>query len=161
MSDARIESRRQAERSAGARLALIASSFQRLMNRPLVAPAGDLAEALWSAPRVVLAHGLEPDPLFFYGNRMALDLFETRADEFIGMPSRLSAEPLAREERARLLARVAADGFIDDYSGVRISARVRRFRIEQAVVWNLVDTDGAMHGQAATFDRWTPIDQAR
>lgn len=141
-------------RSAGDRLALIASSFERLTGRPLVSGPG----ALWAAPRAVVAHGLEADPLFFYGNQVALDLFETTAADFIRLPSRLSAEPLLREERARLLARVADTGFIDDYAGVRVSAGGRRFRIEQAVVWNLMDAAGAVHGQAATFDRWTRLD---
>lgn len=140
--------------SAGARLELIVSSFERLTGRRLA----EDAAALWSAPRAVVAHGLQPDPVFFYGNRLALALFETAADAFARMPSRLSAEPLLRDERARLLARVAADGFIDDYAGVRISASGRRFRIEQAVVWTLVDEGGVTHGQAATFDRWTRLD---
>jgi hypothetical protein len=143
-----------AARSAGPRLALIASSFERLTGRPLVADAAEL----WRAPRAVVAHGLEADPVFFYGNRLALELFETPAADFTRLPSRLSAEPLLREERARLLARVAEAGFIEDYSGVRVSATGRRFRIEQAVVWNLLDPAGALHGQAATFDRWTRLD---
>jgi hypothetical protein len=37
---------------------------------------------------------------------------------------------------------------------VRISATGKRFRIKQAVVWNLLDCEGLIHGQAATFDRW-------
>jgi len=78
--------------------------------------------------------------------------------DFTRLPSRYSAEPLAREERARLLARVSRDGFIDDYAGVRISAQGKRFRIAQAVVWNLIDADGRCHGQAATFTDWTPLD---
>jgi len=24
-------------------------------------------------------------------------------------------------------------------------------------VWNLIDVDGKIHGQAATFDRWTDL----
>ncbi len=56
-----------------------------------------------------------------------------------------------------MLERVTRDGFIDDYAGVRISARGRRFRIEQAVVWNLVDRVGRHHGQAATFSHWLPL----
>jgi hypothetical protein len=55
-----------------------------------------------------------------------------------------------------LLERVTRDGFIADYSGIRIAASGRRFRIERAVVWNLIDADGTRHGQAATFDCWTP-----
>jgi hypothetical protein len=138
------------------RLSLIASSFHRLLGYPLLVP--DDVESMWSAPRVIVAHGTEPDPVFFYGNWLALEVFEMDFPAFTRLPSRYSAEPLAREERARLLARVSADGFIDDYAGVRISARGRRFRIEQAVVWNLLDEHNVCHGQAATFDRWFPVD---
>jgi len=59
-----------------------------------------------------------------------------------------------REERARLLAAVTARGFIDDYSGIRISKTGRRFRIAQATVWNLLDEHGRYAGQAAMFSRW-------
>ena len=140
-----------------ARLSLIAESYRRLTGRDLVVPAADIAAALWAAPRVIVAHGTQPDPIFFFGNRMALERFETTLDQFTAMPSRLSAEPLLREARQALLDRVARDGFIDDYAGVRISAKGHRFRIEQAVVWNLLDDDGTVCGQAATFDRWTDL----
>jgi hypothetical protein len=95
--------------------------------------------------------------VFFFGNRVALELFEMDFAAFIALPSRLSAEPLLRNERKRLLARVAADGIISDYSGVRVSSTGRRFRIERATVWNLIDSQGVRHGQAALFDRWTPL----
>lgn len=139
---------------AGSRLGLIAESFERLTGRPLLGA----GQTLWAGPFVVLAHGTEPDPIFFYGNRLALELFETTAEALASTPSRLSAEPLARDERARLLDRVARHGFIDDYAGVRVSSIGRRFRIEQATVWNLIDGGDALHGQAATFANWTPLD---
>lgn len=137
------------------RLPLIADSYRRRTGRSLVLAGDDLAAALWWAPRVVVAHGVEDDPVFFYGNRRALELFELDFAAFTRLPSRYSAEPLARSERARLLRRVDRDGFIDDYAGVRISSTGRRFRIEQATVWNLIDDAGRNQGQAATFDRWT------
>ena len=59
-----------------------------------------------------------------------------------------------RDERARLLAAVTANGFIDDYAGIRISKTGRRFRIAQATVWNLLDESGTFSGQAAMFSRW-------
>jgi hypothetical protein len=62
-----------------------------------------------------------------------------------------------RDERARLLERTHRDGYVDDYAGIRISQSGRRFRIEQAIVWNLVDAAGQHYGQAATFDTWTPL----
>ena len=71
------------------------------------------------------------------------------------MPSRLSAEQPNQEERQRLLARVAEDGYIDDYSGVRISKNGKRFLIQRAVVWNVVDEKGKFHGQAACFKDWS------
>lgn len=158
------DERQVIEQCAGAeRIALIADSFCRLTGRSLVsaeeghAKWGDIADALWHLPAVVLAHGVEDDPIFFYANRAGLDRFDLAADALIALPSRYSAEPLERSERARLLERVGTDGYIDDYAGVRIAASGARFRIEQATVWNLADEHGAIHGQAATFSRWTDL----
>ena len=140
------------------RLNLLVSSYHRLTGRRLIdASALDLWQACWTAPRVIVAHGTQADPIFFYGNQLALSLFELDFAAFTELPSRYSAEPLLREERNALLARVREHGFIDDYAGVRISASGRRFRIEQAVVWNLLDEQGERHGQAATFESWLPL----
>ncbi len=139
------------------RLALLTQSHQRLTGRALVAATRDLRDTLWNAASVIVAHGTEADPVFFYGNRRALEVFEMDWASFVNLPSRLSAEPLLRDERARLLERVTRDGCITDYAGIRISATGRRFRIEQAVVWNLIDDRGVCHGQAAAFDRWLPL----
>ena len=87
------------------RLALIADSYAHLLGQPLVDAQDDLADALWRAPRVIVAHGTEADPVFFYGNRLALQAFDMDFASFTRLPSRYSAEPLAREERARLLER--------------------------------------------------------
>ena len=135
-----------------ARIGVIATSFARLLGRDLVAPGGDVVAALWAAPQAILAHGIEEDPVFFFANRAALVEFETTAQAVVAMPSRLSAEAPVRAERDALLARVAAHGFIDDYAGVRISAKGRRFAIAGAVVWELRDAAGIRHGQAACFD---------
>jgi hypothetical protein len=139
---------------------LILESYQRVVGKTLVSVAGDArqrAQALYDASPVVLSHGLGPDPRFDYGNRSAQRLFELSWDELVALPSRLSAEPLDRAERQRLLDAVAARGFIDDYAGVRVSRSGRRFRIAGATVWNLIDGAGERHGQAATFSGWTPL----
>lgn len=135
---------------AAPRIALIAASFKRLLGRPLAA-GDDIVAALWDAPVAIVAHGTEPDPIFFFGNRLALAAFETDTAHFVGMPSRLSAEAPQRDERQMLLDRVSAQGFIADYAGIRITATGRRFRIDRAIVWNLIDEAGGLHGQAATF----------
>ncbi len=140
-----------------AHVACIADSYARLTGQPLVAGGSGLAAALWSAPLAIVAHGTEADPIFFFGNRTALSLFEMNFDAFTRLPSRLSAEPLHRDERARLLERVTRDGIITDYAGVRVSATGKRFRIANAAVWNLTDAQGAAAGQAAAFSEWHPL----
>ena len=113
-----------------------------------------LAEKVFHAPFVLVAHGTEADPVLNYGNAAALELWAMSWDEFTRTPSRLTAEAPNREERARLLNAVTTLGFIDDYSGIRISKTGRRFRIAQATVWNLLDERGAYAGQAAMFSHW-------
>lgn len=140
-------------------LQLIAESFFRATGQPLITLAADqsLRDALWNAPCVVVAHGTEVDPIFFYGNRMALQLFGYNFDDFTRLPSRYSAEPLAREARARLLERVTRNGYVGDYSGIRIARTGQRFRIDRATVWNLTDRQNNILGQAATFADWALV----
>lgn len=139
---------------------LLLDSFARRLGRQLIPRDGSAAEQserLFRAPFVVVSHGAEPDPILNYGNAAALALWEMTPEEILRTPSRLTAEPVHRDERARLLERTRRDGYVDDYAGIRISKTGKRFRIEQAIVWNLTDAAGLHRGQAATFDRWTPL----
>lgn len=130
---------------------LLLSSYRRLLGRDLLSDGPDAARRLFEAPFAVLSHDAQADPVLTYGNEAALKLWETDWEGLTSMPSRLTAEPMLREERARLLQQAEKRGFIDDYSGVRISATGRRFRIDGAVIWTLTDAQGARVGQAATF----------
>lgn len=135
-------------------------SYRQRTGRDLLPPADSperLAETLFHLPIVVVSHGTEPDPILNYGNQTALALWEMPWEAFTRTPSRLTAEPAGREERARLLEEVTRKGFIDHYSGIRISRTGRRFAIAQAVVWNLSDDKGRYCGQAATFGRWSYV----
>lgn len=137
--------------------ACLARSFRHFIGRELLPAAADpaaFARAVFEAPFVLVSHGTEADPVLNYGNAAALRLWEATWTELTRMPSRLTAEAPNREERARLLARVTSHGFIDDYSGIRISTRGRRFRIAQATVWNLLTPAGEPCGQAARFSHW-------
>ena len=139
---------------------LLCASYHRLTGRDLVPPAisqQDRARAVWQSPRAIASHGIEADPVFNYANRTALRLWRMDWASFTDLPSRYSAEPVARQERERLLAAVTTRGYIDDYNGVRIASDASRFRIEQATVWNVVDEVGAYRGQAVVFSRWTPL----
>lgn len=136
------------------------NSFRHWLGRDLIARSGDAdAEAadLFHAPFVVVSHGIQPDPILNYGNQAALDLWQIDVATLLQMPSRLTAEPLHRDERARLLDRTSRFGYVDDYQGIRISSTGRRFRIDRAIVWNLINESGSRIGQAATFSAWQPL----
>ena len=110
----------------------------------------------WSIP--LLAHTGTPfsshEPSFIYANQSALDLFAYTQDQLLGIPSRLSAEPVEREARDRMMKEAAEKGFVSDYEGIRITSDGRRFRIWDALIWNLQDPQGRMVGQAACLPRW-------
>jgi hypothetical protein len=132
-------------------------SFKKWTGRDLLAgnfAAVELAEKIFNAPFIIVSHGTQADPILNYGNRAALTLWEMSWDDFTQSPSRLTAEAPNREERARLLEIVAQQGFIDNYSGIRISKSGQRFEISRATVWNLVLETGEVCGQAATFSYW-------
>jgi len=135
---------------------LLLDSYRRLTGRELV-PAGDPAQrakALYEADFVVVSHDTAPDPVFNYANLAAQRLFETDWDTFVTLPSRLSAGPVHRDERRRLLDAVTRHGYIDNYAGIRVAQSGRQFRIEAATVWNVADDAGNYAGQAAMFSEW-------
>ncbi len=122
--------------------AAITDSYRRLVGEPLCAPA-DLEELA----AVVLCHDAAEDPVLVFANRAARDLWEA---PLVGMPSRLTAPVTQRAQRA---AALASSSVVRGYSGVRVSATGRLFRIEDATVWPVVDAAGRRVGQAATFAR--------
>ena len=139
---------------------IMLNSFHRFVGRELIERTGDVTEnarSIFEAPFVVVSHATQDDPILNYGNRAALSLWEMDIPTLTSMPSRLTAEPMHRDERAQLMARAAQDGFVDDYRGIRISSSGKRFLIEQAIIWNLVNEDGTRVGQAATFSDWKPL----
>ena len=130
---------------------LLTGSYSRLVGKELVRPGQDASWLYQLAPFALLAHNTDPDPRFIYANRTAQACFEYSWEEFIQLPSRLSAEAPDRFERQRQLDEVARKGYVSDYRGVRITRSGRRFWIENAVIWQLLDADGKSHGQAALF----------
>jgi len=127
----------------------IADSYADLFARPLARRSD-----LYDSDRAVLCHGLGSDPTFVYVNRTAQQLWERPWRSFIGMPSRLTAPPAHRAERSAALngGKVATD-----YTGERVSATGRRFRILGATIFPVRDGAGEVVGQAATFVHWEPI----
>jgi len=135
----------------------LGNSYQHLLGKSLFSNDIDpnqFAKLLFHAPFAVVSHDTSADPIFNYANLTALKLFAMDWSEFTQLPSRLSAEPVNQEERARLLAQVTSQGFIDNYQGVRIAKTGQRFLIKKAVVWNVVDAQNKPYGQAACFGLW-------
>ena len=136
---------------------LLRQSLLYYAGRDLIEPTlqgSDAAKAIYFAPFVVLSHNTAADPIFNYGNKSALDLFEISWQELTALPSRQSAEPPNREERAQLLQAVSSQGFMENYAGVRISKQGKRFLISDVTIWNLRDDAGRYCGQAAVYSRW-------
>ena len=135
----------------------ILNSHALLVGTELIGRVGtplEQAKQLFEAPFVVVAHGAQDNPILCYANETALALWKISIPVLLRTPSRETAEPVHREERARLLERTTRDGFVDDYRGIRIATDGQRFLIHRATVWNLVDADGQHVGQAATFRDW-------
>jgi hypothetical protein len=135
---------------------LLCSSFHHWTGESLLAisPETDAEQALMHASFAVASHDTQADPHFNYANLAALQLFKTTRSQFIGMPSRFSAEPMLRETRADLLAKVAKFGFVDDYAGIRMAADNTKFMIDKAIVWNVIDAKASNHGQAVVIYKW-------
>lgn len=141
-------------------VAILLSSY-RCWTGKLLLPPGvqDEAAAQWldAAPFALVSHDTREDPIFNYANRAALQLFGMSWEQFTAMPSRFSAGPMDRDERECLLRRVNRDGYIDDYSGIRIAADGRHFMIRNATVWNLLDEENRYYGQAAMILDWNAL----
>jgi hypothetical protein len=142
-------------------VARLLASFRHWTGKDLIGPSPSpeaQARELFHAPFVILSHDTAPDPILNYANQTGLRLFGLSWDELITMPSHLTAQVLEQAERARLLSQVSARGYIDNYRGIRIAKGGRRFLIERATVWNLLDESGGLYGQAATFSEWRFLD---
>ena len=132
-------------------------SFQHWTGQPLcpsLPSAEQIAEALFHAPYALLSHGIEADPVLNYGNQQTLSLWEMTWHDLIHMPSRLTAEAYERQARSQLLNQAAQQGYIQNYTGIRISKTGKRFLISNAEIWDVLDRKGQKHGQAAKFSQW-------
>ena len=139
---------------------LLCSSYTHWTNQSLLNKDNNpdkLIQDLYKAPFAIVSHGIEEDPVFNFGNKVALELFELDCEQFIQLPSRNSVEMTNRDQRDELMQRVSHDGHMIDYSGVRISSTGKRFKIEGATIWNIIDEREHYYGQAAMFTNWSAI----
>ena len=129
-------------------LRLLVISYKKFFKEDLI----DDLNKLDKAEFVCASHYYyEDEPRFIYGNQKAFELWELDKESFIGMPSKFTAEDTERENRQKLLDEVNKNGFIKNYSGIRISSKGRRFLIKNAIVWNVVNKQEKTIGQAVKF----------
>jgi hypothetical protein len=139
---------------------VILGSHQRGFGGPLLAGIQpehsnlQQAQALFAAPRVVLAHDGRSDPHLIYANARALALWRRPWAAMVGLASRLTAEPGERPGRALMLAEARQRQAIGGYGGIRIDSSGRRFQLRGARLWTLWDRHGQAIGQAASFSDW-------
>ena len=137
----------------------VAYSYHKYTNKPLLENSTNLINELYDASFVFAAHKYYADePRFIFGNAQALELWELDWDSFTRMPSRLTAEPEEQSTRASLLKEVQEQGYIANYSGVRISSSGKRFKINNAIVWNVINQSGQTIGQAVKFSDYEFLD---
>ena len=140
--------------------ARILAGHQRAFGRPLLAglhvdaSGRQRGQELFAASTIVLAHDGGADPRLIYANGAALQLWRRSWAEMVGMPSRLTAEPEQRADRALALARARRQEALSGYGGIRVDREGRRSRIEAARLWTLRDEQGVDCGQAASFSNW-------
>ena len=134
----------------------ILDSYRDRLGAELVPRSGDPAvdaERLQELDAVILSHDGGDDPRFVYANAAAARLWRMPVEELVGMPSRLSAPPEWRDERAVMLEQAAHHGVLRGYSGERIAADGTRFVISDATLWT-VDGYPERPGQAVVFSEW-------
>ena len=131
----------------------VLNSFEKLTGKTIINrlnPEMDVL-AIENGEFVLVSHNEAKDPILNYGNQFALKLWEMSWDDFIKTPSRKTAEPDLRSKRREMLSIVSKQGYFDNYQGIRISSSGKKFKIKNAVVWNVSNEHGEYLGQAAHF----------
>lgn len=133
--------------------ALLLRCYEERIGEPLIA--SDDPREVYEAPFAILSHDISEDPILTYGNLASQRLWDISWEELTQMPSRLTAEPGHRDQRAAMFEEMRKTGAIRNYEGVRIAKSGQRFRIRNATIWSLTDLNGDKVGEAATFKEYT------
>ena len=115
-----------------------------------------LAERVQRAPVILMSRSFDRDELPAYGNDLALNLWQQSWDQFTASPA---ADETGASEEERVMWRQAHDlalavGHADVVSGVLSAGQGRRSRFTRATIWNVLDDDGRVVGQATLLSTW-------
>ena len=148
------------------RTQLILSSFEHCLGCSLFEHFGitdvkidlrEVSKQLFEAEFIVASDGTQVDPILNYGNQKALDVWELTWDEFMQTPSRKTAETIEQKERDRLLAETTEKGFCY-FSTIRITKTGKRFKINNGIVWKVINKEQVYQGKAACFSDFYFLD---
>ena len=106
----------------------------------------DVITAFSNCPYAIASHDI--NSVFNYANEASLQLFKTNWDEMIGVHSSVSASKPLQSDRKKMLKEVARVGFVEDYKGTRMAFDGSLFQINDAIIWNIVDSKNNSQGQA-------------
>lgn len=106
----------------------------------------DVITAFSNCPYAIASH--DTNSVFNYANEASLQLFKTNWDEMIGVHSSVSASKSLQSDRNKMLKEVARVGFVEDYKGTRMAFDGSLFQINDAIIWNIVDSKNNSQGQA-------------
>jgi MEKHLA domain len=101
----------------------------------------------------ILSHGTQSDPIYNYGNRASLALFEYTLETLCQTPSRYSTIETLVNERARLIQSIESVGHGMISDAIRVTSCGKLFTIKTVFVWNVYDDYGTRIGLAAWYDR--------
>ena len=83
-----------------------------------------------------------------YVNSLGLKLFGYTEEEFLGIPSKLTAPSIHQKERQQTLELVSQQGYTKNYNGIRINKEKKLFEIHNATIWYL-ENNSEYYGVAA------------
>lgn len=101
----------------------------------------------------ILSHGTQPDPIYNYGNRASLILFDQTLENLCKTASRYSTVESLMEDREQLIQQINSVGHGTISNAIRTTTKGKLFVMETIWIWHVYHPDGRRIGLAALYDR--------
>ena len=142
---------------------LLLKSYKNSYGKHLILPSNNFstqenhAFELYNLQNPVMAHNNAQEPCLSYANSAALELWKMSWSEMIGMPSSITTPKNEQSERSKALSQATKNHAIENYQGIRVNSQGELFMINNVRIWTMLDEEGHIFGQAATFNSWWKI----
>ena len=102
----------------------------------------------------ILSHGTQQDPIYNYGNKASLLLFDETLENLCQTPSRYSTVESLMQDREQLIQQIADVGYGTITNALRTTTRGKLFVMETIWIWHVHHpNNGQRIGLAALYDR--------